>query len=117
MVLIVSSTRAIRLSVANSIVSPASGRSLPQIQFLEKIIPLVVDHDERREILYLDAPDRLHAELGIFQHLDLLDAVLGEVRGRAADAGEIKSAVLRAGFAHLRRAVALGDRDHGAAGR
>src|SRR3979409_662591 len=87
-----------------------------QIQFLEEIVALVVDHDEGGEILHLDAPDRLHAELGIFHRLDLLDAVLGQVGGGPADRGEIESAVLLAGLAHLRRAVALGDRDHRAAG-
>src|ERR1700681_4747346 len=69
----------------------------PQIQFLEEIIALVVDDDEGREILDLDAPDRFHAEFGIFHHLDLLDAVLGEVGRRAADRAEIKAAVLLAG--------------------
>src|SRR5205823_10270668 len=88
----------------------------PQIQFLEKIIALVIDHDECRKILDLDAPDRLHAELGIFHRLDLLDAVLGEVRRRAADRGEIEAAVFLAGFAHRARAVALGEHDHRAAG-
>src|SRR5438552_19138907 len=72
----------------------------PQIQFLEKIIALVIDHDECRKILDLDAPDRLHAELGIFHRLDLLDAMLGEVRGGAADRAKIKSTVLLAGVAH-----------------
>ena len=37
-----------------------------QIQFLEKIIALVVDDDEGRKIHHLDAPDRFHAEFGIF---------------------------------------------------
>jgi hypothetical protein len=60
-------------------------RRSTQIQFLEEVIPLVVHHDERREILDLDLPDRLHAEFGILHDLDLLDAVLGEVRGDAAN--------------------------------
>src|ERR1700709_2778099 len=57
----------------------------PQIQFLEKIIALVVDDDEGREILDLDAPDCFHAEFGIFDDLDLLDAVLGGFGRRSAD--------------------------------
>src|SRR6185437_8234329 len=61
---------------------------LPQIQFLEKVVALVVDDDEGGEIDHLDAPDRLHAELGVLEHLDLLDAVLGEPRRRAADRAE-----------------------------
>src|SRR5712672_4177086 len=89
-------------------VSDESGACSSQIQFLEEVVALVVDHDEGREILHLDAPDRLHAELGIFHGLDLLDAMLGEVRRRAADRGEIEAAVLLTGLAHRARAVALG---------
>src|SRR5277367_1652609 len=94
---------------------PRRASSSPQIQLLEEIIPLVVDHDERREILDLDAPDRFHAEFGVFEHLDLLDAVLREPRGRAPDRAEVKAAVFGAGLAHLRRAVALGEHHHRAA--
>src|SRR5215475_11983281 len=79
-----------------------SGVCSSQIQFLEEIIALVVDHDECGKILHLDSPNRLHAELGIFHGLDLLDAMLGEVCRRATDGGEIKAAVLAAGFAHRR---------------
>ena len=68
---------------ANAALRP--GQELPQIQFLEKIIALVVDDNECREILDLNLPDRFHAELGIFLHRDLLDAVLGDAGGRAAD--------------------------------
>jgi hypothetical protein len=53
----------------------------------------------------------------IFQRLDLLDAVLGEVRRRAADRGEIEAAVFLAGLAHRRRAVALRQHHHRAARR
>src|ERR1041384_7480698 len=88
----------------------------PEIQFLEEVVALVVDDDEGREVLDLDAPDRLHAELGIFDHLDLFDAVLGEVRRRPADRGEVEAAVLGASLAHLCRTVALCDRDERAAG-
>src|SRR5450631_1618721 len=44
----------------------AAPRASPQIQLLEKIIALVVDDDERREILDFDSPDRFHAEFGMF---------------------------------------------------
>src|SRR5262249_46292063 len=64
----------------------------PKIKFLEEVIAFVVDHDEGREIFPLDPPDRLHAELGIFHDLAFLDAMLGEVRRRAADGGEIETA-------------------------
>ena len=68
---------------AGPVSSRRSRAPSPQIQFLEEIISLVVDDDEGREILDLDAPDRFHAEFGIFHHLNLLDAVLGEVRRRS----------------------------------
>jgi hypothetical protein len=58
---------------------------LPQIQFLEEVIALVVDDDEGGKILDLDAPDRFHAEFGIFHHLDFLDAVFGEIGRGTAD--------------------------------
>src|SRR6478609_9291363 len=80
---------------------------LPQVQFLEKIVALVVDDDEGGKVDHLYAPDRLHAELRIFDALDLLDAVLGEVCRRAADRGEIEAAVLPAGFAHRGGAIAF----------
>src|ERR1700704_6906522 len=92
-------------------------RPSPQIQFLEEIIALVVDDDEGREILDLDAPDRFHAEFGIFHDLDLLDAVLGEVCRSPSDRAEIEAAVLLAGLAYRDRAVALRPHHHRAARR
>src|SRR5258707_4473483 len=89
----------------------------PQIQFLEEIIALVVDDDEGRKILDLDAPDRFHAEFGIFHHLDLLYAVLCEVCRGPPDRAEIEAAVLLASLAHRDRAVALFDHHHRAARR
>ena len=59
--------------------SPASPHSLPsspQIQFLEEIIPFVVDDDEGGEVLDVDAPDRRHAEVLKIDACGLLDAVL-----------------------------------------
>src|SRR5215831_6197079 len=64
---------------------------LPQVQLLEEVVALVVDHDEGGKILHLDAPDRLHPEFGIFHRLDLLDAVLSEICRGAADRGEIEA--------------------------
>ena len=52
-----------------------------------------------------------YPELGIFEHLDLLDVLLRENRRRPADAAEIKPAVLLAGVGHLLGAVAFGDHD------
>src|SRR6478672_12334276 len=89
---------------------------LPQIQFLEEIVALVVDDDEGREIHHLDAPDRFHPEFGIFHYLDLLDAVLGKVSRRPSNRAEIKAAMLLAGLAHARGAVALRQHHHRATG-
>src|SRR3954454_4322824 len=81
----------------------------------EEVVALVVDDDEGGEVLDLDLPDRLHAELGVLDDLDLADAVLREARRGAADRAEIEAAVLLAGLAHLFRAVALGEHHHRAA--
>src|SRR5258708_20282863 len=72
----------------------------PQIQFLEEIIALVVDDDEGREIHHLDAPDRFHAELGIFHHLDLLDAVLGALFVHSSDPPPPQAPMLLPRFPH-----------------
>ena len=67
----------------------------------EEVVALVVDDDEGREVLDLDPPDRLHAELGVLQHLDLGDAVLGQPGRRAADRAQVEAAVVGAGVGHL----------------
>src|ERR1700689_734730 len=74
----------------------------------EKVVALVVDDDEGGKIYHLDSPHRFHAELGVFHHLDPLDAILREARRRAADRAEIEAAMLLAGLAHFRAAIALG---------
>src|SRR5690606_41753947 len=51
----------------------------------EEVVALVVDHDEGGEVLDLDLPDRFHAELGVLEHLDVLDAVQRQARGGAAE--------------------------------
>ena len=83
------------VSAGQSEYTPGSRASVTsaQIQFLEEVIALVVDDDEGGEVLDLDPPDRFHAEFGIFQHFDLLDAVLRQARGGAADGAEIKAAM------------------------
>ena len=47
-------------------VSPGLGADL-----LEEVVALVVDDDEGREVDDVDLPHRLHAELGVLEHLDL----------------------------------------------
>src|SRR4051794_25538247 len=79
-----------------------SGACSSQIQFLEEVVALVVDHNEGRKILHLDLPAPLHADSRIPPRLALLDAMLAEVRGGAADGGKIEAAVFVAGLAHRR---------------
>lgn len=81
----------------------------------EEVVALVIDKDERGEVLDFNLPDSLHAELRIFEKLDFLDAVLGEDGCGTADRAEIEAAVLVAGVGYLLRAVAFGDHHHRAA--
>src|SRR5258708_18264499 len=89
----------------------------PSGELGEEVVALVVDDDEGGEVGHLDAPDRLHAEFGIFDHLDLLDAVLGEPSRRPADRAEIEAAMLLAGLAYFGAAIAFGQGDEAAASR
>src|SRR5690606_36215703 len=82
---------------------------------LEEVVALVVDDDEGREVADLDLPDRLHAELGVLEHLDLGDAVLGEAGGRAADRAEVEAAMALARIGDRLRPVALGEHHEAAA--
>src|SRR5262249_47120349 len=88
----------------------------PEIQVLEEVVAFVVDDEEGGEIAHLNAQDRFHAELGIFDAFDFLDAILGKIRGGSADRGEIKPAVLLASLAHDRGTIAFGQRHHRATG-
>src|SRR6201999_3155678 len=83
--------------------------------FGEKVVALVVNDDEGGEVPDLDLPHRLHAEFGVFEDLDLCDAVLGESRRRAADRPQIEAAVRLARVRDGLAAVALGQHDQGAA--
>src|SRR5215216_1790633 len=73
--------------------------SLPQIQFLEKIIALVVDDDESREIFHLDAPClqfyKSHANSTV--SIDLFPSQFNLVTELVADA--INDGILRANLA------------------
>ena len=82
----------------------------------EEVVALVINEDERGEILHFDFPDGFHAELGVFEKFYLLDAVLGKDGGRTSDRAEVESAMFVAGVGHLARAVALGDHYHRASG-
>jgi hypothetical protein len=51
-----------RAAVTGPTCGDAHGQRLERLG--EEVVALVVDHDEGREVLDLDLPDRLHAELG-----------------------------------------------------
>lgn len=78
----------------------------------EEVVALVVDEDERGEVLYFDFPDSLHAELGVFEKLNFLDTVLGEDGSGAADGPEVETAMLVACVCNLLASVALGNHHH-----
>src|SRR5690606_7044315 len=94
---------------------PADVRNLPlaerDLQYRlgglgEEVVALVVDDDERGEVLDLDLPHRFHAELGVLQHLDARDAVLREPGRGTTDRAEVEAAVLLARLGNLLGAVA-----------
>src|SRR5215469_17605075 len=66
----------------------------------EKVVSLVIDDDEGGEVAHLDLPDGLHPELGVLDHLDAGDTVLGQPRRRPADRTEVEAAVCLAGPGH-----------------
>ena len=86
-----------------------------QSKLLEEVVAFVVDEYEGREVLHADLPDRLHAEVRVFDALDALDALVGKDGGRTADGAEIEAAMLLAGIGHGLRAIALCDHYHRAA--
>src|SRR5687767_5314519 len=59
---------------------------------VEEVVALVVDDDEGGEVLHLDPPHRLHAQLGVLEHLDLADAVLRQTGCRPTDRPEVEAA-------------------------
>ncbi|VTR70310.1 conserved hypothetical protein [Desulfosarcina cetonica] len=82
-------------------------------QFFEKVVAFVVHENEGREILDRDHVYRLHAQLGILEHLHRGDALLAQAGGRPADRPQIEPAVLLARVRDRLGAVALGQHDHG----
>jgi len=77
-----------------------------------EVVALVVDDDEGGEVLDLDLPHGFHAQLGIVEHLDPADAVLGELGCGATDRSQVEAAVRVAGVGHGLATVALGQHDH-----
>ena len=68
------------------------------IDQVEKVVALVIDHDECGEVLNLDLPHRLHTQLGVFQDFNFGDAVLGQSSGRSTNRTQIETTVLLAGI-------------------
>src|SRR5690606_16512822 len=79
--------------------------SLLEVQFLEEVVALVINHDERREVLDFDTPDGFHTELWVLDHFYLLDAILCQACGGTTDRPQVEASVTRAGVADLTRAV------------
>ena len=52
-------------------------RRARRIDHVEKIVALVVDHDECGKVAHFDLPHGFHTELGVLEHINFGDAVLG----------------------------------------
>src|SRR5688572_11561176 len=78
----------------------------------EEVVSFVVHENEGREVLYFDFPNRFHSQLGILQHLDLLDVLLRQDRGGTADTAEVKPAVLLTRIRDLSAAISFREHDH-----
>ena len=68
-------------------------RLKPFRQLAVKVLAFVIDNNEGREVFHVNAPNGLHAEVFVFQHLDVLDTVFGQPGGGSADGAEVESAV------------------------
>ena len=100
----------------NNLLSEQTSGVISKLQkSVEEVVALVVNEQEGREVLHLDLPDGLHAQLGVLQTLHLLDVLLRQHRRRTADAAQVEASVLLAGVRHLLAAVSLRQRDHAAA--
>ena len=82
---------------------------------LKKSLPLSSTTTNAGKSSHLDLPHRFHAELGVLEHLDLGDAVLGEPGRGPADRAEVEAAVRLARVGDGLRAVALGEHHERAA--
>jgi hypothetical protein len=74
----------LEMTVAQLFRRPWEGKALLQ-NLLEKIVAFVIHKDKRRKVFHFDPPDRLHAELGIFEDLDFFDILFRQDRRRSAD--------------------------------
>src|SRR5277367_1582541 len=83
----------------------------------EEIVAFVVDDDESGEVPDFDLPHRLHAKFGVFQHVNLGNAVLREPGGGAADRAEVEATVALAGLGHGRGPISLRQHNQRPAGR
>ena len=60
-----------------TVLSVESKRCCLHVELFEKVVALVVAHYEGREVLDLNLPDGLHAQLRVLEHIHFLDAFLG----------------------------------------
>eukprot|EP00906_Rhabdomonas_costata_P036309 RCo050966 len=82
------------------------------VDLFKEVVALVVDDNEGGKVNHLNAPHSLHAQFGVLQNLNLLNAVLGQPGCRAPDGSQIKAPVLLAGIGDLFGAVPLCNHDH-----
>ena len=68
-----------------SVISHLLAAAATWLDLLEEVVALVINEDECREVLNLNLPDSLHAELWVLNALDALDIVLREDSCRTTD--------------------------------
>ena len=77
----------------------------------EKIIALVVDHNERREVFDFDFPDRFHPEFRVLEDLNRLDAVLSQTSSGPTDRAKLETAMAVTCISYGLRTIALRQHD------
>ena len=82
---------------------------------LEEVVTFVIHQDKRREIFHFNFPDGFHTQFRVFHAFQALDAALRKDRRRAADAAQVKTAMLMACVRYLLATVAFCQHDHAAA--
>ena len=87
----------------------------PGLQLLEKVVSLVVNKDEGREVLDGNLPDCLHTQFGILNAFDARYAALRQHCRHASDGSQIETAVLLTSVGNGLRTVSLGNHHQGAA--
>ena len=80
----------------------------------KKVVALVVDNNERREVFDLNLLDCFHSEFGVLEDLYRLDAVLSEAGSGPSDRTKVEAAMAVARISYGFRTIALGEHDKAA---